>query len=207
MPIALATIPESTAHLFQLDIYVKDVARRKGVDPGKYNIEEKLGLSLIGDGIGDMVASIFGGPGGTNYGENISTMAITKNFSAVMLAVAAVIAMLLSFVTPLSNAVLSVPSAVINGACIFLFGVIAAQGIAIMIEEKVNMFSAKNLAVIATILIIALGGTYGFPNGMIPFFGMELPPIAAASLFGILLNLILSIGQDKDEREHEVSES
>jgi len=203
MPIALATIPESTAHLFQLDIYVKDLARKKNVDPDKYHIADKLGLSLIGDGIGDMVASIFGGPGGTNYGENISTMAITKNFSVVMLGAAAVIAMLLAFVTPLSNMVLSVPSAVINGACIFLFGVIAAQGIAIMINKTVDLFSARNLSVIATILIISLGGTYGFPNGMIPFFGAELPPIATGAIFGIVLNLILSIGKPKDEVLHE----
>jgi len=196
MPIAIATIPESTAHLFQLDIYVKDLARKKGKDPHKYNIEEKLGLNLIGDGVGDIVAALFGGPGGTNYGENISTMAITRNFSVFMLGTAAVIAIILSFFTPLSNLVLSVPSAVINGACIFLFGVIAAQGIAIMINKRVDLFSARNLAVIATILIIALGGTYGFPNGMIPFFGTELPPIAAGALFGILLNLLLSIGKD-----------
>ena len=199
MPIAIATIPESTAHLFQLDIYVKDLARKKGKDPNNYHIADKLGLNLIGDGIGDIVASVFGGPGGTNYGENISTMAITKNFSVVMLGAAAVIAILLSFVAPLSNAVLSVPSAVINGACIFLFGVIAAQGIAIMINKKVDLFSARNLAVISTILIIALGGTYGFDGGMIPFFGAKLPPIAAGAIFGIVLNLILSIGKSKDE--------
>jgi uracil permease len=196
MPIAIATIPESTAHLFQLDIYVNDLAKRKG--KGEYKIADKLGLNLIGDGVGDIVASLFGGPAGTNYGENISTMAITKNFSSRMLGTAAVMSILLAFVRPLSNLINTVPGAVINGACIFLFGVIAAQGIAIMINKKVDMFSARNLSVIAVILIIGLGGTYGFPNGLIPFFGIELPAIATASIVGILLNLMLSIGKKNE---------
>lgn len=196
MPIAIATIPESTAHLFQLDIYINDLAEKKGKP--RYKIADKLGLNLIGDGVGDIVASLFGGPAGTNYGENISTMAITKNFSSMMLGAAAVLAMVLSFVQPLSNAINTVPSAVINGACIFLFGAIGAQGIAIMINKNVDMFSAKNLSVIAVILVVGLGGYYGFPNQMIPFFGTQLPAIATASIVGILLNLILSIGRKEN---------
>ena len=197
MPIAIATIPESTAHLFQLDIYVNDLAKQKG--KGNYKIADKLGLNLIGDGIGDIVASLFGGPAGTNYGENISTMAITKNFSIRMLATAAVMSIILSFVTPLSNFINTVPGAVINGSCIFLFGVIAAQGIAIMISKKVDMFDARNLAVIAIILVVGLGGHYGFNDGLIPFFGAELPAIATASIVGILLNGLLSIGRKAEQ--------
>jgi uracil permease len=197
MPIAIATIPESTAHLFQLDIYVNDLAKKKG--KGEYKISEKLGLNLIGDGVGDIVASMFGGPAGTNYGENISTMAITKNFSVRMLGAAAIMAMVMSFLKPISDAINTVPSSVINGACIFLFGVIGAQGVAIMINKKVDLFDARNLAVIAVILVVGLGGHYGFKNGLIPIFGQELPAIATASLVGILLNLILSIGRMKSE--------
>ena len=195
MPIAIATIPESTAHLFQLDIYVNDLAKKKG--KGNYGIANKLGLNLIGDGIGDIVASIFGGPAGTNYGENISTMAITKNFSVKVLGAAAIMAIVLSFLQPLSNAIRSVPSSVINGACIYLFGVIGAQGVAIMINKKVDLFDSRNLAVIAVILVIGLGGAYGFPNGMIPVFGTQLPAIATAATVGIVLNLALSIGRKK----------
>ncbi len=194
MPIAIATIPESTAHLFQLDIYVNDLAKKKGAK--HYDIAEKLGLNLIGDGIGDIVSSLIGGPAGTNYGENLSTMAITKNFSVWVLGVAAVITMVISFVNPLSALVLTIPASVINGACIYLFGIIGAQGIAIMIERKVDMFNSKNLAIIATILTIGLGGTYGFAGGMIPAFGFQLPAIATASVFGILLNLALSFTKE-----------
>lgn len=194
MPIAIATIPESTAHIYQLDIYVKDLAKKKG--SGKiYDLENKLGLNLIGDGIGDIVSGFIGGPAGTNYGENISAMALSKIFSVPVLIAAAIITMVISCFTPLINIVYSIPTSVIGGLSIYLFGVIGAQGIAIMMEKKVDLFVAKNLAVIAIILIIGLGGSFGFPNGMIPMFGAEFPAIASAAVVGIVLNLLLSFGE------------
>ena len=199
MPVALATIPESTAHVYQLDIYVNDLAKKKGSDK-RYDIESKLGLNLIGDGIGDMVAGAIGGPGGTNYGENISAMAITKVFSIPVLMAAAIIAMIISCFTPLVGAIYSIPTAVIGGLEIFLFGAIAAQGVAIMIDKNVDMFSSKNIAVIASIMIIGLGGQYAF-GGNIPFFGIEVPCVAGAAIFGILLNLLLSIGSKKKKQD------
>jgi len=197
MPIAIATIPESTAHVYQLDIYVNDLARKKGSGK-KYNIAEKLGLNLVGDGIGDIVAGFIGGPAGTNYGENISAMAITKVFSVPVLIAASIIAMIISCFTPLVNIIYSIPAAVIGGLEIYLFGAIAAQGIAIMVEKKVDLFSSKNIAIIATIMIIGLGGQYAF-GGNIPFFGINVPCVAGAALFGIILNLILSIGNKKKD--------
>mgnify|MGYP001010523269 CR=1 FL=1 len=196
MPIAIATIPESTAHIYQLDIYVNDLAKKLGKDK-KYDIADRLGSNLIGDGIGDMVSGFVGGPAGTNYGENISAMAITRVFSIPVLIAASIIAMVISCFTPLINTIYTIPTAVIGGLEVYLFGAIAAQGIAIMIEKKVDMFSAKNIAVIATIMIIGLGGNYGF-GGNIPFFGIEIPCVAGAAIFGILLNLLLSIGEKKE---------
>ena len=102
MPIAIATIPESTAHVYQLDIYVNDLAKKKGINK-KYDIENKLGLNLIGDGIGDIISGAIGGPAGTNYGENISAMAISKNFSIHVLMLAAALTMIISCFTPLIN--------------------------------------------------------------------------------------------------------
>jgi len=197
MPIAIATIPESTAHVYQLDIYVNDLAKKKGTDK-RYPIAEKLGLNLIGDGIGDIVAGLIGGPAGTNYGENISAMAITKVFSVPVLIAASVIAMIISCFTPLINVIYSIPAAVIGGLEIYLFGAIAAQGIAIMVEKKVDLFSSKNIALIATIMIIGLGGQYAY-GGNIPFFGLNVPCVAGAAIFGIILNIILSIGRKKTE--------
>jgi uracil permease len=194
MPIAIATIPESTAHVYQLDIYVNDLAKKKGA--GKiYDIENKLGLNLIGDGMGDIISGFIGGPAGTNYGENISAMAITKNFSVHVLILASILTMIISCFTPLINIIYFIPTAVIGGLSIYLFGVIGAQGITIMLDRKVDMFSAKNLAVIAVILIVGLGGSFGFAGGMIPMFGIEVPAIASAAVVGILLNLMLSIGE------------
>ena len=201
MPIAIATIPESTAHMYQLDIYVYDLANKKN-SAKKYNLIEKLDINLIGDGLCDMISGAIGGPAGTNYGENISTMAITKVFSVPVLFVAAIIAMVISFFTPLVQAIYGIPLAVIGGLEIYLFGAIAAQGAAIMIDKKVDMFSAKNIAVIASIMVIGIGGQYAF-GGNIPFFGIEVPCIAGAAIFGILLNLLLSIGEKKkvDQKE------
>lgn len=190
MPIAIATIPESTAHIYQLDIYVNDLAKKRGVP--KYDIESKLGINLIGDGLGDIISGMIGGPAGTNYGENISAMAISKNFSVAVLILAACLTMIISCFTPLINIIYSIPTCVIGGISIYLFGVIAAQGITIMMDKKVDMFNSKNLAIIAVILIVGLGGSFGFPGGMIPMFGTQLPAIATAAIIGIVLNLLLS---------------
>lgn len=211
MPIAIATIPESSAHLFQLDLYVNDLSKKLG-GKKEYKIADKLGLNLIGDGLGDMISAMIGGPAGTNYGENLSTMAITKNFSCAVLMVAAVIAMAISFFGKLSALIFSIPNAVIGGITIYLFGVIGVQGVAIMINEKTDLFDAKNIAIISTILTIGIGGTFAFDGGMIPVagrlpylasanaglalkmlpFSFRLPAIATSSIFGILLNIILN---------------
>lgn len=194
MPIAIATIPESTAHIYQLDIYVNDVAKKKGKE--KFNISSLLHKNLIGDGICDMISGFIGGPAGTNYGENISTMAITKVFSVPVLVAAAIIAMVVSCFTPLIKIIYGIPLSVIGGLEIYLFGAIAAQGIAIMIDKKVDMFDTKNIAVIASVMVIGIGGQYAF-GGNIPVFGINVPCIAGAAIFGILLNLVLSIGKKK----------
>ena len=204
MPIAIATIPESTAHMYQLDIYVNDVAKKKN-KPMKYSLVDMLDRNLIGDGICDMISGVVGGPAGTNYGENISTMAITKVFSVPVIALAAIIAMIVSFFTPLIQIIYGIPLAVIGGLEIYLFGAIAAQGVAIMIDKKVDMFSSKNIAVIASIMVIGIGGNYAF-GGNIPFFGVQVPCIAGAAIFGILLNLLLSIGEKKKEKEEKTEE-
>lgn len=195
MPIAIATIPESTAHVYQLDIYVNDVARKKGVTK-KYDMVSLLDRNLIGDGLCDMISGFVGGPAGTNYGENISTMAITRVFSVPVLVAASVIAMIVSCFTPLITVIYGIPLPVIGGLEIYLFGAIAAQGIAILIDKKCDMFSSKNIAVIACIMVIALGGQYQF-GGTIPFFGVNVPCIAGAAIFGIALNGILSIGEKR----------
>ena len=191
MPIAIATIPESTAHMYQLEIYINDVAKEKG--KGKYDMISLLGDNLVGDGLCDMVSGIVGGPAGTNYGENISLMAITRVFSVPVLVLASVIAMVISCFTPLIQIIYGIPLAVIGGIEVYCFGAIAAQGIAILIEKGVSMFDSKNIAVIALVCIVGLGGQYAF-GGTIPFFSIGVPCVSCAAISGIILNLILTFG-------------
>ena len=196
MPIAIATIPESTAHMYQLEIYINDVAKEKG--KGKYDMVGLLGNNLVGDGICDMVSGVVGGPAGTNYGENISTMAITRVFSVPVLIVASIIAMIVACFTPLIQAIYGIPLAVIGGIEVYCFGAIAAQGIAILIDKNVSMFDTKNIAVIAIVCIVGIGGHFAF-GGTIPFFGLNIPDIAAGAISGIILNAFLSIGEKKQK--------
>ena len=194
MPIAIATIPESTAHIYQLDIYVNNEAKKKGK---RYDIASLLDRNLIGDGICDMISGAVGGPAGTNYGENISTMAITKVFSVPVMFAAGILAMAVSCFTPLTKVIYGIPQAVIGGLEIYLFGAIAAQGVAIMIDKGVSMFDSKNIAVIAVIMTFGLGVNYGF-GGNINMFGLNVPAIAGAAILGILVNFLLGIGDRKN---------
>ena len=156
---AIATIPESTAHLYQISLYVDRFADESG--HGRYGLENHLGLNYILDGIGDFLNGLVGGTAGTNYGENNSLMAITRNYSGPALLAAGVIAILLTFIGKLAALVGTIPLAVSGGLAIYLFGVIGMQGIALMQENKVSMFDPRNLAVGATILVVGIGGTLG----------------------------------------------
>jgi uracil permease len=191
---AIATIPESTAHLYQVSLYVDHLAEEMGKKA--YNLKEAIGLNLVLDGIGDMINGLFGGAAGTNYGENNSLMVITKNYSGISLVAAGVIAILMSFSGHLNGLVASIPVAVSGGLAVYLFGVIGLQGIAIMISEKVNLYDPKQLAIGAVVTIIGIGGHIGYPGGFLPipmlqqFFPNGWPAIATAAVAGILLNLL-----------------
>lgn len=193
---AIATVPESTAHLYQISLYVDRLADDMGRE--KYNLDKNIGFNLILDGIDDTLKGLLGSTAGTNYGENNSLMAITRNYSGPALIAAGVIAVLLGFVGKLAGLVQTVPLAVSGGLAIYLFGVIGMQGIALMQEHKVSMFDPRNLAVGAVIMIVGIGGNIGFPGGFIPItvpgiFPNGLPAIATAAVLGILINAIFLI--------------
>jgi uracil permease len=194
-PIAIATIPESTAHLYQISLYVDRLAEE--LRRPTLQIKRLIGLNLVIDGIGDLVNGLLGGCAGTNYGENNSLMAITRNYSAPVLMAAGGIAMLLAFVGKLAALVGTVPTAVVGGLAIYLFGVIGLQGVALMQAEKVDLFSPRQLAVGATILVIGIGGS-AFAGGEIPVGTLRLPAIATAAVFGIVLNLIFTLFPTRD---------
>lgn len=197
-PIAIATIPESTAHLYQISLYIDQLAEDMARKP--LRIKNLIGLNLILDGIGDGINGLLGGCAGTNYGENNSLMAITRNYSAPVLIAAGVIAMLLGFIGKLAAVVETLPTPVTGGLAIFLFGVIGLQGVALIQSERVNLFDPKQLAIGAVILIIGIGGSV-FPGGNLPIklsvlqavFPDGLPSIATSAVVGILLNAIFLI--------------
>jgi uracil permease len=198
---AIATIPESTAHLYQISLYVDNLADE--LKREKYGLSEYIGFNLVLDGLGDIVNGLFGGVAGTNYGENNSLMVITRNYSGPALIAAGVIAIILSFSGTLAGIINSVPTAVSGGLAIYLFGVIGMQGIALMISEKVNLFDPRNLAVGAVIMVVGIGGNIGYPDGFLPIplltniFPNGWPAIATAAVAGIFLNLVFVIFKPK----------
>lgn len=200
---AIATIPESTAHLYQISLYVDRLAEEQKRE--KYGLDKHIGFNLILDGVGDVLHGLVGATAGTNYGENNSLMAITRNYSGPALIAAGAIAILLSFIGTLTALVNSVPMPVSGGLAIYLFGVIGMQGIALMQEHKVSMFDPRNLAVGATIMVVGIGGHIGY-NSFLPIklgsvFPSGLPAIATAAVLGILINAIFLIFKPSSAEE------
>ena len=138
----------------------------------------------MGDGLAQIVAGFVGGPPVTSYGENIGVLAITRVHSVFVIGGAAVFAVALGFVGKLSALILSIPGPVISGISFVLFGVIAASGLKILIDNKIN-FDKKNLLIASVILVIGIGGLV-FKVGT-----FELSSMALATVLGIVLNLIL----------------
>jgi len=202
---AIATIPESTAHLYQISLYVDHLADE--LKKERYGLSRFIGFNLMIDGVGDIIHGMFGATAGTNYGENNSLMVITRNYSGPALLCAGILAILLGFSGWLADIVRSVPTAVSGGLAIYLFGVIGMQGIALMIANKVNLFDPKQLAIGATILIIGIGGHIGYADGFLPvpllssIFPKGWPAIATAAVVGIFLNAVFLIFKPPKVRE------
>jgi uracil permease len=194
--IAIATIPESTAHLYQMSLYIDQLAKELGRAP--LEIKRLIGLNLVSDGSDDLIVGFLGGCAGTNYGENNSLMAITRCYSVPVLMTAGVMAFFLGWIGKLAALINTLPVAVVGGLSIYLFGVIGMQGIALIQSEKVNLFEPRQLAIGAIILVTGIGGNLGLKNGMFPFqipvlFPDGIPAIVFAAILGILVNLIFLI--------------
>lgn len=199
---ALATIPESTAHLYQMSVYVDRLASDEGTE--RVGLERHIGVNLICDGVGDVICGLCGGPAGTNYGENNSLMAITRCFSGWALLGAGVFSIVLAFVGPVSALVGTVPVFVSGGLAVYLFGAIGLQGVALMQHYRVNLFRPLQLAIGSTIMVVGIGGHMGFEGGLLPIyvpgvFPNGLPAIATAAMLGILIHVTLgSLRRDED---------
>jgi uracil permease len=176
-----------------MSLYIDQLAKDMGRAPT--SIKNLIGLNLVADGSDDIVAGMLGGCAGTNYGENNSLMAITRNYSVAVLMVAGAFAIILAFIGKLAAVIYTLPAAVIGGLSIYLFGVIGKQGVALLQSERVNLFEPRNLAVGAVILVLGIGGSMTLKDGLFPFpvpffFPNGIPAIVFAAIVGILLNLI-----------------
>lgn len=194
--IFIATVPESTAHLYQMSLYIDELAAELGRKP--FNIKELIGLNLVADGSDDLIVGFLGGCAGTNYGENNSLMAITRNYSTTVLMTAGAMAIVFGFFGKLVALINTMPAAVVGGLSIYLFGVIGMQGVALIQSEKVNLFDPKQLAVGAIILVCGIGGNLALKDGLFPFqipflFPSGIPAIVFAAIIGIFVNTIFLI--------------
>ena len=177
LPAALVVIAEHIGHLV---VTGNIVGRDLTTDPG-------LHRSLLGNGLSTIISGFFGSTPNTTYGENIGVMAITKVYSVHVIRGAAILAIILSFVGKLAAAIQSIPVPVMGGVSLLLFGVIAASGIRILVESKVDYSRARNLILTSVVLIIGISGA-SITMGTVPMKGMAL-----ATVVSIILSLSLKV--------------
>ncbi len=179
VPISLATMSE---HIGDHKVLSEIIGRDLIEDPG-------LDKTLMGDGLATMAAGFIGGPANTSYGENTSVVGMTKVASVWVTGLAAVIAIIFGFLGKLTALISSIPSAVLGGVSILLYGFIAVNGLIVLVSNQVDFKKPKNVIVAATMLVLGLGGaaiTLGTGNFVVSFSGMSL-----AAIVGIILNITI----------------
>lgn len=191
MPIAFATIME---HIGDMCAISGTVGKFFLADPG-------LHRTLTGDGVATTLASLFGAPANTTYGENTGVLNITKVYDPRVIRLAAVFAILLSFCPKFTCLVGMMPSATIGGVSLILYGMISAIGIRNMVEANIDFVQMRNITIAALILVIAIGVKYG-ANDSIAIGSIHLSGLALAAIVGILLNAILPHRLDIDIEEY-----
>jgi uracil permease len=175
-PIAFVTIAEHIGdHKVLGSITGEDFLK----DPG-------LDKTLMGDGVATIAAALIGGPANTTYGENTGVVGMTKVASVYVIGVAAIISIVLSFFNILTGLIQTIPAPVMGGVLILLFGLIAGNGLRVMVDARVNLASMRNLIIVSTMLVIGLGQATILINEAAGLTGMAL-----AAIFGIILNLVL----------------
>jgi len=174
-PAALVVIAEHIGHL----IVTGNIVNR--------DLNKNLDSSLLGNGISTILSGFFGSTPNTTYGENIGVMAITKVYSVWVIGGAAILAIILSFVGKLAAAIQSIPTPVMGGVSLLLFGVIAASGIRMLVEAKVDYSKARNLILTSVVLIIGVSGA------QITLGAISLKGMALATVVAIFLSLLFEV--------------
>lgn len=177
IPLAFATICE---HIGDHEVLGKITGKDYIDDPG-------LSRTLMGDGIATVIAGMIGGPANTSYGENTSVVGMTKIGSVWVTGLAAIIAIVLSFCNVFTTLIATIPTAVMGGVCLILYGFIASNGLKTIVDAKLNLNSIRNLIIISVMLVIGIGGAAIYnANGMKIFTS-----VALSAIIGVLLNIIL----------------
>ena len=189
VPIAVATMME---HVGDISAIGGTVGKNFIEDPG-------LHRTLIGDGVGTTIASLFGAPANTTYGENTGVLALTKVYDPKVVRLAAIYAMVLSFCPKFSAIIAAMPAATIGGVSLILYGMISAIGVRNVVENHVNFQESRNVIIAALILGLAIGIGYS-KAGAIVIGNVSLTGLAVASIVGIVLNAILP-GKDPNFME------
>ncbi|SEP55476.1 uracil-xanthine permease family protein [Piscibacillus halophilus] len=179
VPIALVTITE---HIGDQMVLSKVTSQNFIKKPG-------LHRSILGDGIATVIASMLGGPPNTTYGENIGVLAITRVFSVFVIGGAAVLAIFFGFIDIIAVIIESIPTPVMGGVSILLFGIIASSGLRMLIDNHVDLGKNRNLIIASVILVIGIGGMY--IEVQLPDFDLQVSGMALSAIVGVILNLIL----------------
>ena len=182
VPVAFVVFAEHLAdHKNLSSIIDKDLIE----DPG-------LHRTLLGDGIGSLAGAVFGGCPNTTYGESVGCVAITKNASIVTITTTAIMALLVSFISPFVAFLDSIPGCVMGGVCITLYGFIAVSGLKMI--QKVDLEDSANLFTVSAILIPGIGGM-----AMAIADSIYITPVACALILGIITNVVLTKFKKKAE--------
>ena len=180
LPISLATMVE----------HIGDMCAISSTTGINYLESPGLHRTLMGDGLATAIASLFGAPANTTYGENTGVLNITKVFDPRVIRIAACFAILLAFCPKFSALIGAMPAATIGGVSLVLYGMISAVGVRNVVENQVDFTSSRNLIIAALILVLAIGIKYG-ANDAISLGFTSLSGLAVAALVGILLNAVL----------------
>ena len=182
VPIALATMME----------HIGDIAAISATTGKNYIRDPGLNKTLLGDGLATAMAGLLGGPANTTYGENTGVLALTKIYDPLVIRIAAVFAMILSFCPKFEAIINTIPSGIVGGISFVLYGMISAIGVRNVVENKVDFTNSRNLIIAAVILVCALGfNSVGGITFAIAGVNINLSGLAIAAIAGILLNAIL----------------
>lgn len=184
MPLAFATIIE---HIGDMSAISSTVNRNYIAKPG-------LHRTLLGDGLATILASLFGAPANTTYGENTGVLALTKVFDPRVVRIAALFAIALAFCPKFAAVIMAMPACVIGGVSLVLYGMISAVGIRNLVENHVDFMKSRNILITALILVLSLGIAYsatGAVSFVIGGITVGLSGLAVGSIVGIVMNIIL----------------